>query len=72
MNKYAVTKKCTEILSKAQTLPLVGEYVKGIDINKYVSSQALDGLFKVLAQEEEKIRTDPAARVTDLLKDVFK
>ena len=31
----------------------------------------LDGLFLVPGQEEKKIRTDPAARVTDLLKDVF-
>jgi hypothetical protein len=72
MDGYGVTKKCEEILGKAQTLPLVGKYAQGIDINNYVSSKALDGLFKVLAQQEEKIRTDPAARVTSLLKDVFK
>lgn len=72
MSEYAVTKKCAEILGRAQSLPLVGKYAKNIDINKYVSSRALDGLFKVLGQQEEKIRTDPAARVTDLLKEVFK
>jgi len=72
MDEYAVTNKCEEILGKAQTLPLVGKYSKGIDINNYVSSKALDGLFKVLAQQEEKIRMDPAARVTSLLKEVFK
>lgn len=32
---------------------------------------ALDGLFLMLAEEEKKIRQDPAARVTDLLKEVF-
>ena len=31
----------------------------------------LDGLFHVVADEEKKIRTDPRARVTDLLRDVF-
>lgn len=72
MDEYAVTKKCEEILGKAKTLPLVGKYAQGIDINKHVSSKALDGLFKVLGQQEEKIRTDPAARITSLLKDVFK
>jgi hypothetical protein len=72
MDDYAVTKKSEEILSKAQALPFIGRYATGIDINKYVSSKALDGLFKVLGQQEEKIRTDPAARVTSLLKDVFK
>ncbi len=72
MGTYAVTKKCEEILGKAQALPLVGQYAKGIDINNYVSSKALEGLFTVLAQQEQKIRTDPAARVTGLLKEVFK
>lgn len=72
MNEYAVTKKFEEILGQAQTLPLVGTYSKGIDIHNYVSSKALDGLFKVLAQQEANIRTDPAARATSLLKEVFK
>lgn len=34
-------------------------------------SKALDGLFHVLGEEERKIRTNPAAQVTDLLKKVF-
>jgi hypothetical protein len=37
----------------------------------YVTERALDGLFTVLGQEEQKIRNDPAARVTDLLHTVF-
>jgi hypothetical protein len=36
-----------------------------------VTDKALDGLFTVVAQEESQIRTDPAARVTPLLKRVF-
>jgi hypothetical protein len=72
MDDYAVTNNYEALVGKAQTLPLLGKYAKGLDINNYVSSKALDGLFKVLAQQEEKIRTDPAARVTSLLKDVFK
>ncbi|MDH5202376.1 MAG: DUF4197 domain-containing protein, partial [Nitrospirota bacterium] len=42
-----------------------------LDINHYVVTKALDGLFLVLGDEERKIRTNPAARVTDLLKEVF-
>jgi hypothetical protein len=42
-----------------------------IDINQYVLDKATDGLFFVMAQEEAKIRTDPAAQVTPLLKTVF-
>jgi hypothetical protein len=36
-----------------------------------VTEKTTDGLFFVVGQEEKKIRTNPAARVTDLLKDVF-
>ena len=72
MDEYAVTSKFEEIMGKAQTLPLVGQYANTMDIGTYVSSKALDGLFKILGQQEAKIRTDPAARVTDLLKQVFK
>ncbi len=72
MGEYAVTNKFEEIMGQAQSLPIVGKFTSSVDINKYVSSRALDGLFKVLGQQEEKIRTDPAARVTSLLKEVFK
>ena len=41
------------------------------DLAEYVTLKALDGLFKIVAQEELKIRKDPAARVSDLLKKVF-
>ena len=38
----------------------------------YVVTRALDGLLHVLGDEERKIRTNPTARVTDLLRQVFK
>lgn len=41
------------------------------DLNNYVTERAIDGLFLLLSDEEAKIRQDPAARVTDLLKKVF-
>jgi len=41
------------------------------DLNEYVTQQALKGLFVLLAQEELKIRQNPAARVSDILKKVF-
>ena len=72
MDDYAVTKKCEDIIAKAKALSLVGKYAQNINIDNYVSSKVFDGLFKVLAQQEEKIRVDPAARATDLLKQVFK
>lgn len=42
------------------------------EIDKYLTQKALDGLFVKLSEEEAKIRKDPAARVTDILKRVFK
>jgi len=41
------------------------------DLNAYVTQKALDGLFYNIGLEEQKIRKDPAARVTDILKKVF-
>jgi hypothetical protein len=41
------------------------------DINSYVTSKALDGIFYYVAQEEVNIRKNPAGRVTDILKKVF-
>ena len=41
------------------------------DLNDYVTQKALDGLYLRVGDEEKAIRTDPAARSTDLLKKVF-
>jgi len=41
------------------------------DINKYVVGKTLDGLFLMLGEEEKKIRKNPAAQTTALLKEVF-
>jgi hypothetical protein len=42
-----------------------------MDIDTYVVNKALDGLFYMLGQQEKEIRTNPAARTTALLKQVF-
>jgi hypothetical protein len=44
---------------------------QNLDVGDYVTNKALDGLFRVVAEEEKSIRTNPAARVTPLLKQVF-
>jgi hypothetical protein len=41
------------------------------DLDGYVQDKAVDGLFKMIAAEEKRIRQDPLARSTDLLKKVF-
>lgn len=42
-----------------------------LDLDAYVTNKALDGLFKMVAQEEKNIRQNPVARTTDLMKTVF-
>ncbi|MES2519189.1 MAG: DUF4197 domain-containing protein [Bacteroidota bacterium] len=41
------------------------------DLQQYATQKAIDGLFLLVAQEEQKIRDNPAARVSDILKRVF-
>lgn len=41
------------------------------DLDGYVDDKAVDGLFKMIAAEEKRIRQDPVARTTNLLKKVF-
>ncbi|MGB5007958.1 MAG: DUF4197 family protein, partial [Ferruginibacter sp.] len=41
------------------------------DLTAYVTERALSGLFYKISLEEQKIRKDPAAQVTGILKKVF-
>jgi hypothetical protein len=68
-NEVGVTRQYKDLVGRAQGLPFVK--VESLDLDAYVVRKSLDGLFYVLGEEERKIRTDPAARVTDLLKEVF-
>ncbi|OOZ37246.1 DUF4197 domain-containing protein [Solemya velesiana gill symbiont] len=51
----------------------LGNYVDmdAMDLDRYVTDKAMDGLFLKLAEEEKLIRRDPVARTTDILKTVF-
>jgi Protein of unknown function (DUF4197) len=50
---------------------LTGKQAVNPDLKAYVTEKALNGLFFYVAQEEKKIRRDPQARVSDILKKVF-
>ncbi len=69
MQQVGVTRQYQDLEARARKLPF-GESL-GLDLDQYVSEHALDGLFLMLEREEKKIRSEPAARVTDLLKEVF-
>jgi hypothetical protein len=66
-----VTKKYQDIIGRYQQIPFAQKY-PAPSIEEYVVDKSLDGLFVVLGQEEAKIRQDPAARTTSLLKEIFK
>jgi hypothetical protein len=69
MSQVGVTRKYQELEEKVKAVPFADIY--SFDLDEYVNDGALEGLFFVLGEEEKKIRDDPAARVTDLLKEVF-
>jgi hypothetical protein len=69
MGEVGVTRAYQDLNTKVESIPFAGGL--SLDLDQYVTDGALNGLFKMLAEEEKKIRSDPAARVTDLLKKVF-
>jgi hypothetical protein len=54
-----------------QSAPEVSSLAGSFDLDKYVVGKTLDGLFYMLGQEEKKIRKNPLAQTTSLLKQVF-
>ncbi|NNE44310.1 MAG: DUF4197 domain-containing protein [Gemmatimonadetes bacterium] len=69
MQELGYVKKYEELADAYAALPLTTR--PAFDPEAYVTDRALDGLFKVLEGEEKKIRDDPAARTTELLRQVF-
>ncbi len=69
MADVGVTRNFQNLNDRLSTIPFADRL--SFDLDQYTTDKGLDGLFYMLAQEERKIRQDPAARVTDLLKKVF-
>ena len=69
MEGVGVTRTYQELHKSISTIPFADRL--NLDLDEYVTEKALDGLFYMVSEEERKIRKDPAARVTRLLKDVF-
>ena len=69
-DRAGVTSAYKKMVKKAGPLSsLLG--ADATDLDAYVAARSLDGLFKMVAEEEKAIRHDPVARGTDLLKKVF-
>ena len=69
MNQVGVNRQYNDLIGRYKDVPFSKSVT--FDVNQYVTEKTTDGIFYVVAQEEKKIRTNPAARVTDLLKEVF-
>ena len=69
LDKVGATKYWGDIFNTYNKIPFVQKV--NTNLPDYVTKKALDGLFLCIADEEAKIRSNPEARVTDLLKKVF-
>lgn len=69
LEKVGATRYWSDLISTYNKIPLVKKIDP--DLTNYVTTKAVDGLFVMIAQEEGKIRQDPKARTSDLLKKVF-
>ncbi|HEX4342676.1 MAG TPA: DUF4197 domain-containing protein, partial [Verrucomicrobiae bacterium] len=78
-DSVGVTARYKQMMSKFTAPDSIGGFLSSktsvkldaADIDAYVTGKALDGLFAMVAKEEESIRANPAARTTDLLQKVF-
>ena len=69
INKVELTKSWNPIVTAYNRIPFVTK--QNPDLADYVTKKGLEGLFTLIADEELKIRKDPVARVSDILKKVF-
>jgi hypothetical protein len=69
MQKVKLAEKYNEIAASGAKLGLVKE--EDAQLEDYVTRKALDGLFVVIAEEEKKVRRDPAGAASAILRKVF-
>ena len=69
LDNVNATKYWTDLVTAYNKIPLVKKM--NPNLTEYVTGKAIDGLFVMIAKEELKIRKDPMARTSDLLKRVF-
>ena len=69
LDNVNATKYWTDLITAYNKIPLVKKM--NPNLTEYVTGKAIDGLFVMIAKEELKIRKDPVARTSELLKRVF-
>jgi Protein of unknown function (DUF4197) len=72
MEQVGTARAYKELVGKYEALPLASLVgIPSLNLDEYITNKALDGLFKIVGNEEVKIRSDPAAQTTALLRKVF-
>lgn len=69
LDKVGATEVWTNIINRYNALPITSKV--NPDLADYVTTQAMEGVFTMIAIEEQAIRTDLGSRTTQLLKRVF-
>ena len=69
VGEVGATRAYKDMMGKYQSMPMVSK--QSVDLDDYVTRKSLDGVYYMVGQEEKAIRTNPAARSTELLKTVF-
>ena len=69
MENVGVVRQYNQIMNNRMAAALAND--RNFNLDNYVVGKTMDGLFYMLAEEEKRIRKDPAAQVTSLLKEVF-
>ena len=69
LDNVNATKYWNDLISAYNIIPFVKKV--NPDLTAYVTEKAIEGLFVMIAREELKIRRDPMARTSELLKKVF-
>jgi hypothetical protein len=71
-SKVALTSYWTPLTSACNKAgAFTGQKAVDTDLDGYVTQKAIEGLFVLVAEEEARIRKDPMARTSDLLRRVF-
>ena len=70
MEKVDIAKKWNPLIKKYNAIPFTKKL--NPDLEDYITTKTIDGLFILIAEQEKEIRTNPEARVTDLLIKIFK
>jgi hypothetical protein len=69
MGEVGVIRQYQALMGRFEAIPFAKSQT--FDIDGYVTNKALGGLFHVVGEQEKQIRTNPAARTTALLQEVF-